>query len=39
VAAAFASFGIGAMVVPMLIFGLITNGIYYVMVRPAVQHG
>ncbi|WP_298162512.1 multidrug effflux MFS transporter [Acidocella sp.] len=39
VAAAFAHFAIAAMVVPMVIFGLVTNGLYYFLVRPAVKHG
>ncbi len=39
VAAAFAHFAIAAMVVPMVGFGLLTNGLYYFLVRPAVKHG
>jgi MFS transporter, DHA1 family, multidrug resistance protein len=35
VAASFARFGVAAMVVPMLGFGLVSNALYFLMVRPA----
>jgi DHA1 family bicyclomycin/chloramphenicol resistance-like MFS transporter len=37
VAASFAYFGLAAMIVPMLCFGLITNALYYFMVVPALK--
>ncbi|MCB5943241.1 multidrug effflux MFS transporter [Acidocella sp. KAb 2-4] len=38
VAASFTRFGVAAMVVPMLGFGLLTNALYFFLVRPAHAH-